>query len=212
MRIIVTRLLAASALLSACSASAETLREALLKAYRTNPTLTGARAGQRATDEGLPIARSAGLPSLSVNGRYTENALSSGNSLLSPARQAQGNTQLVVPIYRAGAVKNAVRAAETRVEAGRASLRGTEAAHLEGGITANQFTTVVGAFEDVIRDEAIVSLNQQNVHVLEVNLRASRDRFQVGDLTRTDVAQSEARLSIARSQLQTAEAQLISSR
>ena len=65
---------------------------------------------------------------------------------------------------------------------------------------------------DVIRDEAIVSLNQQNVKVLDVNLQASRDRFQVGDLTRTDVAQSDARLAVARSQLQTAQARLISSR
>src|SRR3546814_9277915 len=65
---------------------------------------------------------------------------------------------------------------------------------------------------DVIRDEAIVSLNQQNVHVLDVNLQATNDRFQVGDLTRTDVAQSEARLALARSDLQTAEANLIGSR
>src|SRR3546814_17808685 len=65
---------------------------------------------------------------------------------------------------------------------------------------------------DVIRDEAIVSLNQQNVHVLDVNLQATNDRFQVGDLTRTDVAQSEARLALARSDLQTAEAHMIGSR
>jgi outer membrane protein len=65
---------------------------------------------------------------------------------------------------------------------------------------------------DVIRDEAIVSLNEQNVKVLDVNLQASKDRFQVGDLTRTDVAQSDARLAVARSQLQSAQARLISSR
>src|SRR3546814_19888960 len=61
-------------------------------------------------------------------------------------------------------------------------------------------------------DLAIVSLNQQNVHGLDVNLQATNDRFQVGDLTRTDVAQSEARLAHARSALQTAEANLIGSR
>src|SRR3546814_14149428 len=91
-------------------------------------------------------------------------------------------------------------AAKTRVEAGRADLRGTE---------ADLFAAVVAAYMDVIRDEAIVSLNQQNVHVLDVNLQATNDRFQVGDLTRTDVAQSEARLALARSDLQTAEANLI---
>ncbi|WP_425230049.1 TolC family outer membrane protein [Sphingomonas sp.] len=184
-------------------AGADTLRDALLRAYQTNPTITGARAAQRATDETVPIARAAGLPSLSSSGGYTENVLSSSNSFASPAREANASTNLVVPLYRGGAVRGSVRAAETRVAAGQASLRSTE---------ATLFTNVVAAYLDVIRDEAIVALNQQNVRVLEVNLRASRDRFQVGDLTRTDVAQSEARLSIARSQLQSAEAQLISSR
>ncbi|MGX9079781.1 TolC family protein, partial [Klebsiella pneumoniae] len=102
-----------------------------------------------------------------------------------------------------GQVRNSVNAAKTRVDAGRDSLRRTE---------SDLFTAVVGAYMDVIRDEAIVSLNQQNVKVLEVNLQASKDRFQVGDLTRTDVAQSEARLALARSQLQSAQARLISSR
>ena len=108
-----------------------------------------------------------------------------------------------MPVYQGGAVHNSVRAAETRVLAGRDTLRGTE---------ADLFTATVGAYMDVIRDEAIVGLNRQNVKVLDVNLQATKDRFQVGDLTRTDVAQSEARLALARGQLQSAEAQLISSR
>ena len=58
---------------------------------------------------------------------------------------------------------------------------------------------------DVIRDRAIVELNQNNVKVLDTNLEATRDRFQIGDLTRTDVAQSEARLQLGRSQLATAQ-------
>jgi len=190
---------------------AETLRDALAKAYASNPTLTGQRANLRATDENVPIARANGLPAVSVNGGYVENVFapdstntsSNNNSFVNPARQATANTQLTVPIYTGGAVRNAVRGAETRVEAGRATLRGTE---------SDLFTDVVGAYMDVIRDEAIVSLNQQNVHVLDVNLQASRDRFQVGDLTRTDVAQSEARLALARAQLESAEARLISSR
>ena len=202
MRHLTATLLAGSVML-AVPAPAETLREALLKAYKTNPTLTGARSGLRATDETVPIARASGLPSLSAGGNYTENALRSSNSFASPAREATAQTQLTVPLYRGGGVRASVRAAETRVEAGRAGLRGTE---------ANLFADVVAAYLDVIRAEAIVGLNQQNVRVLEVNLRASRDRFQVGDLTRTDVAQSEARLSLARAQLQSAEAQLIGAR
>ena len=203
MRAQLARLLLLGALLPIAPARADTLRDALVKAYQTNPTITGQRAAQRATDEGVPIARAAGLPSVTANGGYVENAIRSTNSFTSPQRQVTGNTQLSVPLYLGGAVRNSVAAAETRVEAGRATLRGTE---------ADLFTGVVTAYLNVMRDEAIVSLNQQNVRVLEVNLRASRDRFQVGDLTRTDVAQSEARLSIARSQLQSAQAQLISSR
>ena len=188
---------------AAVPAHADTLREALLRAYQTNPTITGQRAAQRATDELVPIARSGGLPSISTGGGVSENPFRGGNSFSSPERNLNTNVQLSVPLFRGGAVRNGVLAARTRVEAGRAQLRGTE---------ADLFTTVVGAYLDVIRDEAIVGLNAQNVHVLEVNLRASRDRFQVGDLTRTDVAQSEARLSLARAQLQSAQAQLIGSR
>ncbi len=184
-------------------ASAETLREALVKAYNTNPTITGQRATQRAIDENVPIARASGLPSVSATGGYTENLLIAGNSFGAPGRQAQGSANVTVPLYTGGLVRNSVAAAKTRVEGGRATLRGTE---------SDLFTSVVGAYMDVIRDEAIVGLNTQNVRVLDVNLQASRDRFQVGDLTRTDVAQSEARLAVARAQLQSAQSQLISSR
>lgn len=199
------RLLLVGVLLPA-PALADTLREALAKAYATNPQLTGQRAAQRATDETVPIARAAGLPSVSANGGYVENVLQvtgNTNGFASPDRQSTANTQLTVPVFQGGAVRNSVAAAETRVEAGRATLRGVE---------ADLFTAVVGAYMDVIQNEAIVGLNQQNVRVLDTNLRASRDRFQVGDLTRTDVAQSEARLALARAQLQSAQARLISSR
>lgn len=199
-------LLLAGALLPAVPAvpaHADTLREALFRAYQSNPTITGQRAAQRAIDEDVPIARAGGLPQVNLTGGYNEAVLRNSNSFASPARNASGQAAVSVPLYNGGSVRNSVSAAEIRVEAGRATLRGTE---------ADLFTAVVGAYLDVIRDEAIVGLNQQNVRVLEVNLRASRDRFQVGDLTRTDVAQSEARLSLARAQLQSAEAGLISSR
>lgn len=199
-----TYLLAGAAVaLSAVAAPAETLRDALAKAYATNPTLSGARANLRAVDETVPIARAAGLPSVNVNGGYTENVLRASNSFVSPDRQATAQTNLTIPLLTFGAVSNSVRAAETRVAAGQLGLRGTE---------TDLFTAVVGAYMDVIRDEAIVGLNAKNVRVLEVNRAASRDRFEVGDLTRTDVAQSDARLALARSQLQGAQARLIGSR
>ncbi|MEQ1688768.1 MAG: TolC family outer membrane protein [Sphingopyxis sp.] len=190
-------------LLLAAPLRAETLREALAAAYENNPTLTGARAGQRATDEGVPIARADGLPSLGASVGYTEQVLQASNSFFNPDRILSVSGQLTVPIYQGGVVRNAVRAAETRVEAGQAELRGTE---------ASVFSQVVGAYMDVLRDEAVVALNRNNVEVLIVNLQATRDRFDIGDLTRTDVAQSEARLATARSQLQSVEARLIASR
>jgi outer membrane protein len=193
----------AAVALVASPASADTLREALLKAYQTNPTLTGARANQRAIDENVPIARSYGLPSVSVDGGYTETLRSATNTFVSRPRSVNARASVSLPVFNGGAIRNSVSAAKTRVEAGRANLRGTE---------ADLFTAVVSAYMNVIRDEAIVALNRQNVHVLEVNLQATQDRFQVGDLTRTDVAQSEARLAVARSDLQTAEANLITSR
>jgi outer membrane protein len=180
----------------------ETLRDALVKAYGSNPTLTAERANLRATDEGVPIARAAGLPGVTSGSGYTENLYDSAGGA-GPLRNTTARVDLSVPVYTGGAVRNSVRAAETRVEAGRSLLRGTE---------ADLFTQVVAVYNDVIRDEAIVRLNQLNVRVLETNLQAARDRFEVGDLTRTDVAQSEARLALAQGQLRTVEATLVSSR
>ena len=100
------------------------------------------------------------------------------------------------PLFNGGSVSNNVKAAETRVEAGRATLTAVE---------GDVFTNAVAAYMDVIRDRAIVELNQNNVKVLQTNLEATRDRFQIGDLTRTDVAQSEARLQLGCSQLATAQ-------
>lgn len=184
-------------------ASAETLREALLEAYKTNPTLAAQRANVRAIDENVPIARASALPGVQLQSSYTEAVVLPVTAFTAPARTSQTQANLTYSLYAGGAVKNGIAAADVRVQGGQAALRGTE---------ADLFSAVVGAYMDVIRDEAIVALNRQNVKVLEVNLRASQDRFQVGDLTRTDVAQSDARSAIARGQLQTAEARLISSR
>lgn len=188
--------------LAAPQAGAETLQDALAAAYRDNPTLTGARAGQRATDEQVNIARARGRPSADAQVSYQRNlyqtfTISSADSQFT----AQGGVQ--VPLYSGGQIRNAVNAAKLRAEAGRGDLRGTE---------ATVFSRVVAAYMDVIRDSAVVSLNGQNVHSLQVNLQASRDRFSVGDLTRTDVAQSESRLALAVANLEQAQAQLITSK
>jgi outer membrane protein len=180
-----------------------TLTEALSQAYNTNPDLQAERANQRANDENVPIARSRGLPGADATGSASTSLYDSDANAIAPSRQGQLGINLSQPIYSGGAVRNSVRAAETRVEAGQANLRGAE---------SDIFTQAVTAYVDVLRDEAIVRLNQQNARVLDVNLQATRDRFEVGDLTRTDVAQSEARLALAQSQLRAAEARLIGSR
>ncbi len=188
---------------SAAPVCAETLREALVKAYQTNPTITSARAGQRATDEVAAIQRARGRPGANVTANFSEFVEQPANSFNSAARQLSVNASLSVPIYQGGAVRNAIRAADERVSAGQFGLLDTE---------ATIFAQVVGAYMDVIRDSAIVSLNRGQVRVLTTNLQATRDRFQIGDLTRTDVAQSEARLAAARGQLEQAQAQLVSSK
>ena len=188
-------------LLAASPATAETLREALIQTYRSNPQLEAARATLRATDENVPIERSAALPDVSGTVDYNEFVYDSGD--IGPERQLSAGVTLAVPIYRGGATRNAIRSAETRVLAGRADLRGTESAI---------FTRTVAAYLDVIAAEALVRLSRNNVEVLTINLEATSDRFEIGDLTRTDVAQSEARLALARGDLRSAESNLIAAR
>ncbi len=197
----VALLFAGASLLVAAPAQADTLREALSKAYATNPSLAAARAGQRATDETAPIARARGLPSADVSASLNDSL--SVATIGAPNRILSGQFNVAVPLYTGGAVANSVQAADARIQSGQANLRTTE---------SDLFTAVVAAYVDVLRDEAIVGLNQNQIKVLKTNLEATKDRFEVGDLTRTDVAQSEARLAIAQSQLETAEAQLITSR
>ena len=195
--------IACIAAMQAPSARADTLREALVLAYQTNPTLQAARAQQRGVDEGVPIARAAGLPSVSADGRYTEFVKQSSTAFNAPDRAVNANTNLNVPIYSGGLVKNQIKAAKIRVEAGQASLRGSE---------SSVFSSVVAAYMDVIRNEAIVGLNHNQVDVLKVNLQATSDRYEIGDLTRTDVAQSQSRLALAQSDARTAEANLAAAR
>ena len=188
-------------LLLSAPVQADTLRDALIAAYETNPTLSGARASQRATDETVAIAKADGRPNATTDFGFQENFLRSANSFTAPLRQSTAGGSIDVPIYSGGAVKNAIRAARTRVEAGQYDLRATE---------ASVFSNVVATYMDVIRDSAIVQLNRSNVGVLSVNLDATSDRFEIGDLTRTDVA--ESRLEIAKSDLETARASLIRSK
>jgi outer membrane protein len=187
-------------LIGSGAAQADTLREALVRTYRSNPTITGQRAQVRTLDESVAIARAAGRPQLSGNLGVNQDLVTVGQG--NNGRNFSAGLDASYPLFNGGRVRNSIRAADERVVAGRATLRATE-----GDI----FTQAVGAYMDVIRDRSIVTLNRNQVRVLETNLQASRDRFEVGDLTRTDVAQSEARLALARSNLELAEGTLVNS-
>lgn len=189
-------------ILAADVATAETLQDALIQTYNVNPTLTGSRARQRAIDEGVPIAKADARPLVGGEASFTQNYRGI-SPLRNRGRFVSGGVNGSYSVYAGGRVANSIHAADTRVLAGQADLYATE---------GSVFTEVVAAYMDVIRDNSIVELNRNQVKVLDTNLQASRDRFEVGDLTRTDVAQSEARLSDARSRLTVAEGNLTGSR
>jgi outer membrane protein len=187
----------AAALLSgAAGNAAETLTGALVKTYAGNPTIMSQRAQLRSLDEGVAAARALGRPQLSGTAGVNQDLFQTGGG---GGRNISAGVDVSYPLFNGGRVRNSIRAADERVLAGRANLKATE-----GDI----FTEAVGAYMDVIRDRSIVTLNQNQIRVLQTNLQASRDRFEVGDLTRTDVAQSEARLALAQSGLAIAEGRL----
>lgn len=183
--------------------SAETLKEALALAYDNNPRLLSSRAELRATDEFVPQALSGWRPTVTVDGqvgREWEDSSEAGSDDLTPRAANLGVTQ---PLYRGGRTVAGTRQAENQVLAQREVLESVEQDVL--------FEAVV-AFMDVLRDEAVLRLNINNEQVLQRQLEAARDRFEVGEITRTDVAQAESRLSGANSGRIAAEGQLTTSR
>lgn len=208
MKLRMKALLAATTVLAGSSlASAETLREALEAAYLSNPQLMAQRAALRATDEGVARSTSAFLPQINGTGTFTRgnNNRTVGNSPVFPIDIQNDNYTLNVDqqLFNGFQNVNTREQAKSNVRAGREQLLSVEQQVLLEAATA---------YVNVLRDEAVVELNQNNVQVLERQLQASRDRFRVGEVTRTDVAQSEARLEGAVSTLLSSEATLAASR
>lgn len=199
----IAAMLLLGAALASSPAQADDLRQALIEAYLSNPSLQAARAQQRATDEEVPIQSAAGAPNVTATANHLEFIKRSPNSFTAPERRFQIGPDLQVPVYSGGAVRNSIKAAKERVAAGQADLRGTESAI---------FSQVVAAYMDVLRNEALVELSANQVDVLTVNLQATTDRFEIGELTRTDVAQSQSRLAVAEGDLRNARANLIAAR
>jgi outer membrane protein len=192
-------------------ASAETLADALAQAYQNNPTLQAQRATQRAIDENYVQARTGWRPTLTfqAQGGYEEfrTPLLARARPFDPSktRTNSGVAQLVFtqPIWTGGRTAAAVNAANADILQGRENLR-----RLESQVMAS----VIQAYVDVRRDQQNIVIQQENVKVLQAQLDESRARFDVGEITRTDVALSQARLAASQAQLQTALAQLEISR
>lgn len=185
-------------------AFAESLTDALAMAYQNNPSLEAQRAALRATDEGVPQAKSGFLPTLRGTGSISkskQNSFFAGNNATLTPKQLQ--VTLSQPVFNGFQTLNNLKQANREVMAGRADLQSTEADTLLQAVTA---------YVNVVRDQAVLKLNENQVEVLSRELDASKNRFEVGDITRTDVAQSEARLSAAQSARIAAEAQLTASR
>ena len=189
------------------SAEAETLSEALAEAYQTNPDLVAERSRVRAVDEQVPQALSNWRPQVSLSGRYGVRKLDrNANTGVDTDRTDQPQSVgLVISqnLFRGFRTQAETERAENRVAAARSNLIGTEQSVLLEG--------VVG-YVTVLRDTAVFQLRTNNVGVIEQQLQATRDRFEVGELTRTDVAQAESRLARAVADRTTAEANLESSR
>ena len=188
--------------LAAAPAGAETLEGALARAYRGNPALNASRATTRYTDEGVAIAESGYRPTVAlsadIGSAYTQGRFSSinVNQTLTP-----GGAGLTInqTLFNGFQTDNNVRRAESAVYSQRETLRFTELTTLYNAVQA---------YMNVLSNTATLELNRNNVEVLEEQLRQTRDRFNVGEVTRTDVAQAEARLAGARSQVASAESAL----
>jgi outer membrane protein len=189
------------------AAYSQSLEAALANAYVANPDLNAQRAAVRATDEGVPQALSGYRPRIQGTADATATYQDrTPNSLLAPdgttVPRGVGVTAQQT-LYNGQRTANQVRQAETVVLGARENLRNTE---------QNVLLDAVTAYMDVLRDSAILDLRRRNVEVIEEQLRATRDRFNVGEVTRTDVAQAEARLALAQSEMSGAQSVLSASR
>ncbi len=192
--------------LLATGARAETIGGALAKAYLNNPDINQQRAAVRVQDENVPKANAGNLPNVSAEtDAAVSNTLASGlgagyPSPLDISSRPRGYGVTVTQnVWNGDRVGNSVRQAESAVFGAREQLRNTE---------QNVLLSAVTYYMDVMRDSAILGLDRNNVEVLQEQLRQTQDRFNVGEVTRTDVAQAEASLAGARATALGAQSQL----
>jgi outer membrane protein len=207
--------------LTAVSTQAQTLTDALAEAYNTNPQLLAQRALLRATDEQVPQALSFWRPQVTFTGQVGLNTSALQTPPVSPSLNGLGQIvsssdrrhiitrpdlvqfQAIEPVYRGGRTVAQTRQAINTVESTRAQTLAVE---------TSVFQAVAMAYLDVVRDQALVEVDRNNVDVLRKQLEATQDRFRVGEVTRTDVAQAEAALAQAQGTLVTQQGTLEISR
>ncbi len=187
--------------LSASSAYASSFEDALAMAYQTNPQIKAERERLQATDETVSQAVSGFRPTVSANYARGRQETSIGGT-----GDVTGNTEtkslrLEQPIFRGGGTWSSYQGALQQVKAGQSQLSAVEQSVLLNAVTA---------YMNVVSASAILDLSRKNMDVLGEQLKAAQTRFQVGEVTRTDVAQSEARLSDAKTSVIAAEGQLLS--
>lgn len=178
-----------SSVMPATMVQAETLSDVLIKAYRTSPQLRQNQAALRATDEGVAQARAGLRPQVSLNGSLGTSARTQTGGF-SNAMSATLSASLL--LFDGGGTQAAIESAKFNVLGSRAQLLEVEQSVLLSAVTA---------YLDVRRDLRFVGLAQNNITVIDQQVQAARDRFEVGEVTRTDVSQAQARLAQARSAL-----------
>ncbi|SEH43186.1 TolC family outer membrane protein [Magnetospirillum fulvum] len=185
---------------------AASLNDVLATTYQTNPNLSAYRAKLRATDEGVPQALAGWRPTVTVTGSagkglYTANTRPDKYETIRTPKSA--SLTVSQPIYSGGRTVAATDQAEANVQAERARLIATEQTVL---------LNATNAYLNVVRDEQVLNLSINNEQVLKRQLEATQERFRVGEITRTDVSQAEARLARAVADRIGAEGTLKSSR
>jgi outer membrane protein len=200
---------AAMALFGPGAAWAQSLEEALVAAYANNPSLQAQRAKVRATDESVPQALSNWRPKVTVetsvgSKAYHNYAATAGSTNFGQHQDPKSaEVSVTQSLFRGFRTVNETERAEDQVLAERARLSGIEQDTLLSAATA---------YIDVVREQATLELNRNNEQVLRRQLEAARDRFRVGEITRTDVHQAEARVARAQADRIQAENNLEASR
>ena len=172
------------------NAYAQNIFEALSQAYETNPTLQAQRAYLRAIDENVAIAKSGYRPTVSLNGTYADNNTDVKNSVGNPDGDRYSySAKISQPLFNGLQTINSVKSADSMVLSEQNNLYNVE---------QTVFIDASTAYLDVVQNKAIVDLQKNNEKLLKKRLDETVQRFNVGEVTRTDVSQARARYARAK--------------